>query len=272
MTTVRGRRPAALVAGLVLAGVLLAACSSGTTPSTTTTTAASGTVAAVKAAVTGFLTGQGVQSFKYVITKAEVSSVDPTWAYFFVGAAKAHQADFQSFYGFAEETGGSWKVVASGSAEVGCPPGATGNAVVPTAVQSEFGLSCPPATTTSTTAPPATTTTTTPQSALTAAVVAFQTSQGVPQSSYQISKLTVSTVQPTWAIFSVGPTTATKATFQGGYGFLHLVNGTWSVVAFGSAEVGCPGGSPSTQVPTAVLSGFGQSCPTTATTTTTTTS
>jgi hypothetical protein len=34
-------------------------------------------------------------------------------------------------------------VVGFGSAEVGCPPGAPGNAVVPAAVLAAFGLPCP---------------------------------------------------------------------------------------------------------------------------------
>ncbi|HEY5246783.1 MAG TPA: hypothetical protein VIJ60_14030, partial [Acidimicrobiales bacterium] len=266
----------AVLVGLVLAGTVLAACSSGSGgASGSTTTTASSATSGIKAAVTAFLSGQGVQSFKYDITKADVSTTDSTWAYFFVAPVHADQADFQSFYGFAQKTGGSWKVVSSGSSEVGCPPGAAGNGVVPSAVLSEFGLTCPPSTTTTTTAattttaPPAATTTTSQQSALTAAVTAFQTSEGVPQSKYLVTKVQVSTVQSTWAIFSVGPSTTSKATFQGGYGFLHRSGGTWSVASFGSAEVGCPpGAAGNTVVPTAVLAGFGQSCPTTATTTT----
>jgi hypothetical protein len=266
----------AILAGLVLAGTVLAACSSGSgsaTSSTTTTTTTPSVSSGVKAAVTAFLSGQGVQSFKYVVTKADVSTTDPTWAYFYVAPAEEHQADFQSFYGFARKSAGTWHVVSSGSSEVGCPPGATGNAVVPTPVLSEFGLTCPPTTTTAptttTTAPPATTTTAphattttaaTQQSALTAAVTAFQTAEGVPQSKYLVTKLQVSTVQPTWAIFSVGPSTTSKATFQGGYGFLHLSGGKWSVVSFGSSQVGCPpGAAGNTVVPTAVLDGFGLS-------------
>jgi len=287
MRSLRAGRVGALVAALGVAGVVLAACSSG--PSTTTTTASAGTVAAIKGAVTSFLADQGVQSFKYVITQAQVSSAAPTWGYFVVGPTHRHQADFQGFYGFArKQASGSWTVAASGSSDVGCPPGAPGNAVVPRAVQTEFRFRCPPtsnaATSTTTSAVPTTTsptttsptttapatTTTSVQSALNAAVVAYQTSQGVASSIYKITKLTVSTVEPTWAIFSVGPATTAKATFQGGYGFLHLVNGAWSVTAFGSAEVGCPGSAPADQVPTAVLSGFGAACPTTPTSTTTT--
>ena len=276
MRTTRLKAGAVLV-GVVLAGTVLAACSSGSGgASGSTTTTASSATSGIKAAVTAFLSGQGVQSFKYDITKADVSTTDSTWAYFFVAPVHADQADFQSFYGFARKTGGSWKVVASGSSGVGCSPGAAGNAVVPSAVLSEFGQTCPPSTTTTTTAattttaPPATTTTaTSQQSALTAAVTAFQTSEGVPQSKYLVTKLQVSTVQPTWAIFSVGPSTTSKATFQGGYGFLHLSGGTWSVASFGSAQVGCPpGAAGNTVVPTAVLNGFGLagSCPSTTTT------
>jgi hypothetical protein len=269
----------AILAGLVLAGTALAACSSGpgSATSSSTTTASSAT-SGIKSAVTAFLSRQGVQSFKYVITKADVSTADPTWAYFVVAPAEQHQADLQGFYGFAEKEAGAWKVVSSGSSEVGCPPGATGNAVVPTTVLSEFGLTCPPATTTTTstmaattttTAPPSTTTTASSQkAALTAVVVAFQTSQGVSQSKYHISGLAVSTVQSTWAKFSVGPTATDKGTFQGGYGFLRLSNGTWSVVGFGSSQVGCPPGAAGNMVvPTAVLNGFGLggSCPSTTT-------
>ncbi len=263
----------AVLVGLVLGGTVLAACSSGSgsaTGSTTTSTTSSSGASGIEAAVTTFLSRQGVQSFKYVVTKADVATADPSWAYFFVAPAKQDQADFQSFYGFAQMDGGTWKVVSSGSSEVGCPPGATGNAVVPSAVLSEFGLTCPSTTTTTsttaaattTTAPPTTTTVLSQRAALTTAVVAFQTSQGVTQSKYHINKLVVSTVQPTWATFAVGPTSTDQATFQGGYGFLHLANGVWSVVGFGSAEVGCPPGAAGNMVvPTAVLSGFGLTCP-----------
>ncbi|MGH9093426.1 MAG: hypothetical protein ACRDZR_18895 [Acidimicrobiales bacterium] len=96
--------------------------------------------------------------------------------------------------------------------------------------------------------------------ALAAAVAAFQASQGVGASTYEITGTAVSGVDPTWARFSVGPTPASQDTFQGGYGFLHQAGGTWTVVGFGSAEVGC---SPqSGGVPPAVLAGFGDSCPT----------
>ena len=60
-------------------------------------------------------------------------------------------------------------------------------------------------------------------------------------------------------------TSTDQGTFQGGYGFLHLANGTWSVVGFGSAQVGCPPGAPGNMVvPAAVLGGFGLgTCPAT---------
>ena len=145
MTGRAGSGLGAAAIGAVVAGMLLTACSSGS-PSASTTTA--GTVAAVKAAVHSFLGQQGVQQFKYVITTAEVSTADPTWAYVFVAPRHQHQADFQSFYGFAQKQGsGGWKVVADRSSTVGCPPGSRDNVVVPTAVLSEFQLSCPARTT-----------------------------------------------------------------------------------------------------------------------------
>jgi hypothetical protein len=262
----RGWTVAATLIGALVGALALGACGSISTGTSSTTTTAPTTA---RAAVVVFLNDQGVEPTKYTITRASAAKANPAWAYFQVGPVRTDRDTFQAFYGFAHKTGGQWKVVGSGSSEVGCPPGAPGNALVPAAVLAEFGLVCPTTTTAAATTTTSTTPTSAPQSDLTAAVVAFQTSQGIARSRYQINRLTVSTVQPTWAIFAVGPTTVTKATFQGGYGFLHLVNGSWVVVGFGSAEVGCPPGVAGNMVvPTAVISGFGQSCPTTSTTTT----
>ena len=162
--------------------------------------------------------------------------------------------------------GGAAALLAAGVLLAACGSGSP-----PTASTTTTGPRATTTTSTSTTAAPATTvapttttaaptTTTSLQSALDAAVAAFQASQGVTPSSYRISAVAVSTVDATWARFSVGPTSATETSFQGGYGYLHQSGGAWNVVGFGSAEVGC---SPeSGGVPPAVLAGFGTTCPT----------
>ncbi|HUA95128.1 MAG TPA: hypothetical protein VMB82_06330 [Acidimicrobiales bacterium] len=116
----------------------------------------------------------------------------------------------------------------------------------------------PPAPTTTT---EASTTTMSVQAALEAAITAFQASQGVPSSSYQIENVLVSTMDDTWAKFTAARSATAGDTYQGGYGYLHQSGGTWVVVGFGTSAVGC---SPqSGNVPAVVLSGFGTVCPAT---------
>ncbi len=59
------------------------------------------------------------------------------------------------------------------------------------------------------------------------------------------------------------PTSAAKASFQGGYGFAHLDSGTWKVEAQGSALVGCNqnSGFGTIAVPPAVIVAAGYHCP-----------
>jgi len=124
-----------------------------------------------------------------------------------------------------------------------------------------------PGTGTSTTAP-ASTSTTSPKAAITAAIVTYSTAAGIEQGNYEITDIDVSSVDPTWAQFSIGPISTDQATFQGGYGFVHLDASGWRVTGIGTADVGCPLTPPTNasavtyvMVPPAVLSGFGKSCP-----------
>lgn len=95
-----------------------------------------------------------------------------------------------------------------------------------------------------------------------AAISSYQAANGPPAGTWVLSSSQVSTVDPTYVLFHIGPAPGHETTVQGGYGFAHSVGGTWSVIGFGSAEVGCPPGSAQTPiVPAAVLSGFGLPCP-----------
>jgi hypothetical protein len=134
----------------------------------------------------------------------------------------------------------------------------------------------PPRTTTSvalttTTVPAAPTTTSTPTttapttpttsqvsvlSAITSAVVAFETQKGVPPGQYLVQGVTLSTTDPTWAKFQVNAAPS-QTTFQNAYGIAHDQNG-WSVTAIGSSGVGCSGAG---AAPPTVLQELGLSCP-----------
>jgi peptidoglycan hydrolase-like protein with peptidoglycan-binding domain len=99
-------------------------------------------------------------------------------------------------------------------------------------------------------------------SAATAAITSYENTNGPAAGTWMISSSQASTVDPTYVLFHIGPTPGNENTVQGGYGFAHSAGGTWSVIGFGSAEVGCPPGSAqNVVVPTAVLSGFGLACP-----------
>ena len=104
--------------------------------------------------------------------------------------------------------------------------------------------------------------------AITKAVEAYQSSQGISPSRYRVVSVAVSTVYPSWAKFVIGPTASDAASFQGGYGFVHQTAVTWRVTGFGSAQVGCPLTGSTTPaavtyvtVPANVLSAFGLPCP-----------
>jgi|HubBroStandDraft_1064217.scaffolds.fasta_scaffold61447_3 hypothetical protein len=119
-----------------------------------------------------------------------------------------------------------------------------------------------------TTTVPVTTTTLAPQvkSTLTQAVTSYETAQGVTQSEYTVDRLQTSSVDPTWALFSLLAAKG-ETDFQNGYGFAHMTSGSWSVVGFGSSMVGCPPGAAGNQVvPAKVLAGFFLSCSTPAST------
>ena len=138
------------------------------------------------------------------------------------------------------------------STTTGAPPRTT------TTVAPATTTTVPPSTTTTTTAP---TTSTTSQvsvlSAITAAVVAFETKQGVPSGQYLVQGVTLSTTDPTWAKFQVNAAPSSQTTFQSAYGIAHDQGG-WTVAAIGSSGVGCSGAG---ALPTSVLQDLGLSCP-----------
>jgi peptidoglycan hydrolase-like protein with peptidoglycan-binding domain len=100
--------------------------------------------------------------------------------------------------------------------------------------------------------------------AVSAAITSYENANGPPAGTWVMSSSQVSAVDPTYVLFHIGPAPGHETTVQGGYGFAHSSGGTWSVIGFGSAQVGCPPGGPqSPVVPAAVLSGFGLTCPST---------
>ena len=113
-------------------------------PATTTTAAAfAGVPASAVAAITAFETAHGPGVGTWQISSAKLSSADPSYVYFQIGPAPGHQSTVQGGYGFVHTQGGTWSVVGFGTSEVGCPPNNSQNGLVPTAVLTEFGVSCP---------------------------------------------------------------------------------------------------------------------------------
>jgi hypothetical protein len=138
------------------------------------------------------------------------------------------------------------------STTTGPPPRSTTTTVAPTTT-----LATTPTTTSTTTAP---TTPTTSQvsvlSAITSAVVAFETGQGVASGQYLVQGVTLSTTDPSWAKFQVNAAPS-QTTFQNAYGIAHDQGG-WTVTAVGTSGVGCSGAG---AAPPAVLQALGLSCP-----------
>ena len=119
------------------------ATSTTTTSTSTSTTAVSPTAvpAAATAAINTYQAANGPAAGTWVISSSKRSAANPAYVLFDIGPAPGYENSVQGGYGFVYGSGTSWKVIAFGSAEVGCPPG---NVIVPTAVMTEFGLNCPP--------------------------------------------------------------------------------------------------------------------------------
>jgi hypothetical protein len=79
----------------------------------------------------------------WLLSSVQASTQDPSFVMFRIGPATAADTNVQPGYGFAHEVGGKWAVVSFGSGNVGCPPGAVGNATIPPNVLASFDLTCP---------------------------------------------------------------------------------------------------------------------------------
>lgn len=230
----------ACVAGLV------AGCSSGSTSSTTTTSKPTTTTTSSGLSTAAIKTLQR----QLVVVGCYTGSVDGI-----VGSATTTAIrNFQSAEGLAVDGiyGAQTQAKLIAAAAIGkkvCTSSST--------------------TTTTPTSTTASSTTTTsgsgsgvPAAAL-SAIYAYETKYGPPVGTWQVTSSKVSTVDPSYVYFTIGPAPGHTATVQGGYGFAHGSGSSWAVIGFGTAEVGCASGSGNTQaVPTNVLAGFGLTCPT----------
>jgi hypothetical protein len=79
----------------------------------------------------------------WLLSSVQASSQDPSFVMFRIGPATAADTNVQPGYGFAHKVDGKWTVVSFGSSNVGCPPGAVGNATIPPTVLASFDLACP---------------------------------------------------------------------------------------------------------------------------------
>jgi hypothetical protein len=99
-------------------------------------------------------------------------------------------------------------------------------------------------------------------SGATAAIAQYETQNGPGTGKWVVASQKVSTVNPKYVFFTIGPAKGFEDSVQGGYGFALESGSSWHVVGFGSALVGCPmSGSHTAVVPSAVLTEFGFGCP-----------
>lgn len=99
-------------------------------------------------------------------------------------------------------------------------------------------------------------------SGATAAINSYETQNGPGVGKWVVESSQVSEVNPMYVFFRIGPAKGFENSVQGGYGFAFDSGASWSVIGFGSAMVGCPGGGSHTAVvPSAVLAEFGFGCP-----------
>jgi hypothetical protein len=93
---------------------------------------------------------------------------------------------------------------------------------------------------TTTTAPaPSTTFPSVQAEALRQAVIDYEEDLGVSTTWYEVRNLLLSSADPNWARFNIGPTVGNESRFQPGFGVAHYDGTRWSVVDLGTADVGC---------------------------------
>jgi hypothetical protein len=98
--------------------------------------------------------------------------------------------------------------------------------------------------------------------AATAAINRYEAQNGPGFGKWVIQSSQMSKVNPMYVVFRIGPAKGFEDSVQGGYGFARDSGGSWSVIGFGSAMVGCPiSGTHTATVPHAVLTEFGFACP-----------
>jgi len=99
-----------------------------------------------------------------------------------------------------------------------------------------------------------------PEAAVTA-ITQYETKHGPKLGTWLITSAQGSTVDPSFVMYAISPANSTDVNVQPGYGFAHRVGSTWTVVAFGSAAVGCPPGVPgNATIPPTVLAAFDLRC------------
>jgi peptidoglycan hydrolase-like protein with peptidoglycan-binding domain len=229
-----------MVAIVVAVAATMAGCSSSSTTSTTSTTAAS-------TSTTTGLSAVAVRSLQVALLAVGcyAGSVDGVAGPATTRAIRSFQSadglSVDGVYGTATKA----KLLAAVSAgKKVCTTTTTTTTTVPT----------------STTKPPSGTGV---PAAATAAIDAYEAAHGPTAGTWAITSSQVSSVDPNYVLFRIGPASANQVNVQPGYGIAYLSGGTWSVIGFGTAEVGCPGSGQSPVVPMPVLTGFGLTCPAT---------
>jgi peptidoglycan hydrolase-like protein with peptidoglycan-binding domain len=239
-----GRRPwiTALV-GLLVVAALAAGCSSNSSSSTTTSSSSSSSSSSVTATT---LSTTAVRALQSALAKVGcyAGSIDGIGGPLTTAAVRAFQSAVKLPVDGIYGANTKFKLLAAvnAGAKVCSTTPSTTTTAASTSTTAASGSSTP--------------------SAAIAAINSYQTANGPTAGTWQISSTAVSTVDPSYVLFRIGPAPGHETTVQAGYGFVHDQGGAWTVIGFGSSEVGCPpGNSQNVLVPSAVLAGFGVSCP-----------
>jgi len=100
-----------------------------------------------------------------------------------------------------------------------------------------------------------------PEAAMTA-INRYETTHGPKLGTWLLTAVQASKADASFVMYDISPAAPKDVNVQPGYGFAHRVGTTWTVVAFGSASVGCGPGRPgNATIPPTVLSSFGLRCP-----------
>lgn len=75
--------------------------------------------------------------------------------------------------------------------------------------------------------------------AIRAEVIDYQQNLGIGSSFFDVRNFLLSSADPSWARFNVAPTAGNEGEIESAYGVAHSDGSLWTIVDYGTADVGC---------------------------------